>query len=146
VPFRWRIPPFDNRLYPRRAEGERTAVLKQNEGSPSQSIDSAASRQSDGTDEKSNLFLSCFISGTGMGAVLIVHHSLPSAAHRITSSSTENTHCGLDSKATIERECIHFRRDHLVAAAIQESAHIKFRETRDAELPILLHVDEFVKQ
>jgi hypothetical protein len=49
-------------------------------------------------------------------------------------------------KATADRVCIHFRRNRFVAAAIQESAHVKFREMQDAELPILLPVDELVKQ
>lgn len=41
---------------------------------------------------------------------------------------------------------IHFQWNRLVASAIQESAHVEFRESRDAKLPILLHMYEFVEQ
>jgi|SRR5580700_4549037 hypothetical protein len=73
-------------------------------------------------------------------------HSLPSACHCQTASCTENTRDGLGLKAAFECVRIPFRRNRLVAAALQKSAHIKPRESRNAELSILLHVHEFVKQ
>jgi hypothetical protein len=49
-------------------------------------------------------------------------------------------------ESTFQRVRIHFQRNRLVAATIQESAHVKLGEARNAKLPILLYMDEFVKQ
>jgi serine/threonine protein kinase/Tol biopolymer transport system component len=49
-------------------------------------------------------------------------------------------------ESTLQRIRIHFERNRLVAAATQESLHVKLAEARYAESPILLHVHEFVKQ
>ena len=49
-------------------------------------------------------------------------------------------------ESTLQRIRIHFQGNRIVAAAIQESLHVKLAEARYAESPILLHVHELVKQ
>src|SRR5882672_164686 len=49
-------------------------------------------------------------------------------------------------KSITECISIDFERNGLVAAAFQESLHVELGEALNAELPVLLDVDEFVKQ
>src|ERR1700733_8347268 len=53
---------------------------------------------------------------------------------------------GILFKAPLERVRIDLQGNRLVAASVQKPTHVEFRKTWDAKLPILLHVDEFVKQ
>jgi len=48
--------------------------------------------------------------------------------------------------AAAERIGIHFQRYRLVAASIDKSKYVKLGKTRNAKLPILLHVNKFVKK
>src|ERR1700722_3454747 len=49
-------------------------------------------------------------------------------------------------KAFFQRVRIHLQRYRLVAAPLQKAADIELAETRNAKLPILLGVNEFVEQ
>jgi hypothetical protein len=51
---------------------------------------------------------------------------------------------GILFKATAKPVRIDFQRNRLVASALKKSANVKLAEARNAKLPILFHVDEFV--